>query len=80
MTDFLDDIWSAGGTWKPLNPPRRDSQGNPYECDHAVRFPCRLRGLRSLTWTRRVVRYISMATPSAMMLAPRTARRPFLDF
>jgi hypothetical protein len=25
-----------GGKWKPLIPPKYDSQGRPYECDSAV--------------------------------------------
>jgi hypothetical protein len=27
----------SGGTWKPLVPPKEDSQGRRYECDSAVR-------------------------------------------
>jgi hypothetical protein len=32
-----------GGSWKPLTPPPKDSQGNAYSCTSAVRGPAPLR-------------------------------------
>ena len=33
---WTDQIRLLGGSWRPLAPPPKDSQGNPYECDSTV--------------------------------------------
>jgi len=65
------DIFFTGGTWKPLIPPKVDSQGRGYECNGVVskiiHVACWYRGLIP----DRNAPFMFMVTPSDLILERR---------
>lgn len=72
LTFFL-----IGGTWKPIVPPKVDSQGRKYECDTTVRVVAMADLLTSQPPPFRNVLFISTDTPNASTRGPRSVPHLF---